>query len=221
MYQKYGFELEGVSPVIFHQDDVLWADQVEAKREEIKRKQEDKFKAGDDRCPVDTWKGYLYNDGQFVTMPTDVLRSCIVKAGTRVTLTNRKSMKEMMAAAVVFDDLHAEFLTAQGRKISIAEVEKVDGAFGYHVAKVRDLGFDLLVKRATIGRAKHVRVRPVFAAGWSVRGTLTVVDAKVTFQKLEEIWSIGGLLIGICDWRPGSPKSPGPYGKFDAKLKKI
>ena len=53
-----------------------------------------------------------------------------------------------------------------------------------------------------------------------MQGTLTVIDEQVTEKILGELWRIGGFYIGLCDWRPGSPKSPGPFGRYNATLKK-
>jgi hypothetical protein len=34
------------------------------------------------------------------------------------------------------------------------------------------------------------------------------------------MFAIAGQYAGILDWRPSSPKSPGPYGKYSARLKR-
>jgi hypothetical protein len=78
----------------------------------------------------------------------------------------------------------------------------------------------LFVKRARIGNAKHVRVRPRFDS-WSVSGTLTVLDDSITTDVLERILTHAGAYAGVGDWRPSSPKSPGPFGRFTSTVKEV
>jgi hypothetical protein len=89
--------------------------------------------------------------------------------------------------------------------------------FAEHKQFVQDLGFDLLVKRAKIGQAKHVRVRPTFAPGWRVMGTLSVWDTQIDDKAINQILAYAGQYKGLGNWRPGSNK-PGPFGIFEAKL---
>ena len=94
--------------------------------------------------------------------------------------------------------------------------------FSAHVDAVEKHGFELLVKRAKIGRAKHVRVRPMFRH-WQAVGSLTVLDEEMfglTEDVIERILTQCGALIGLCDWRPSSPSS-GTFGKFEADVEKI
>jgi hypothetical protein len=83
----------------------------------------------------------------------------------------------------------------------------------------KDAGFELFVKRAKIGSSKHVRVRPRFDS-WTARGTILVVDSTINAGVLKNLFTVGGSLIGLCDWRPGSPAS-GRFGQFTAEIKEI
>ena len=81
------------------------------------------------------------------------------------------------------------------------------------------LGFELFVKRAKIGKAKHVRVRPMFR-NWEAEGTLTVLDEEASGLKhanLQRILDLAGAMVGLGDWRPSSP-TPGCYGRFTAQV---
>ena len=91
--------------------------------------------------------------------------------------------------------------------------------FATHRAAVNKLGFDLMVKRAKIGMAKHIRVRPIFRA-WSASGELCVIDEQITQEVLQNILNCAGSYKGLGDWRPGS-KTPGSYGTFDAEVVRI
>ena len=91
--------------------------------------------------------------------------------------------------------------------------------FSEHVSVVQSLGFDLFVKRARIGRAKHVRVRPIFRT-WTAAGDFEVVDDQLTPDIIQRIVTLGGRLKGLGDWRPSSP-TPGGFGTFTATVEEI
>jgi hypothetical protein len=95
-----------------------------------------------------------------------------------------------------------------------------DAKFSDHIKECRNLGFDLLVKRASVGSSKHVRVRPRFDE-WQVRGSITVSEPAITQDVLEQLFELAGRYAGLCDWRPSSPKKPGPYGMFTAEVKPV
>jgi hypothetical protein len=57
-----------------------------------------------------------------------------------------------------------------------------------------------------------------------VRGTITILDEDLfglSQDIVQMIFNQAGTFCGLGDWRPGSPKSPGFYGKFVTKLHKI
>ena len=92
--------------------------------------------------------------------------------------------------------------------------------FEKHEALAEKLGFELFVKRARIGTAKHVRVRPRFE-NWSATGTITVSDPQLTEDMLTTIFAFAGRYAGIGDWRPGSPSKPGQFGTFTAEIRRM
>ena len=214
--QQYKFAIEGITPLLMHWDNIEWADLIEAKRSQIKKEDKKLFKAGDDRCPPSTWKGSVYTDGTHIAIPNDLLRSCLMRGAAKVELKGKETFKRLSQSGIWFEDLFYP-LVVNGKLIKIADVEAIEGVFSEHVAAVKALGFQLLAKRAVIGTNKHVRVRPQFRE-WATEGILTVVDEQVTFDVLKEIWRIAGLRMGLGDWRPGAPRSPGPYGRFKVEL---
>jgi hypothetical protein len=214
--RKYNVKLIGITPLLMHWDNIEWGDTIKAKRDAVKKHDAANFSAGDDRCPPDTWKGCLYNDEEFVVVPADNLRRCLVKAGAKVVLKNAETFKKAMASGITFDSVFATFLV-NGKQIKFADCMAVRGTFSEQAAAVKKLGFRLLVKRAAIKGSKHVRVRPEFGK-WAVEAAITVTEDRITDAALREIWVNAGLYIGLCDWRPDSPKSPGPYGKFSVVI---
>lgn len=217
MQRKFTVTLTGLSALLMHWDNIEWSDAIGEARTRIKENDKAEFAAGDDRCPPETWKGYVYNDGEHVCIPTDNLRSCLMKAGAKVTLKNQETFKKATQSGIVFTDAYAKFAVS-GKSIKMSAIERISGKFSEHLVAAKALGFKLLAKRAKVNAAKHIRVRPMFAPGWQIIAGFVVGDDRISADILSKIWDYAGDLIGIGDWRPDSPKSPGPYGRFSAKL---
>jgi len=217
--QKYGVEVVGITPTLMHWDNIEWADQLEEKRTWIKENDRKKFKAGDDRCPPDTWKGWTYNDGKTVCWPADNMRSCLMKAGAQLTLQGKKSYKSVSQSGIMFNEFFLAFLV-NGKPMPWPPIQAIEGEFKDQAAKVKAMGFELFMKRVRIGQAKHVRVRPRFD-DWKLKFTVTVIDEQITEKVVNDLFSLAGRRVGFSDWRPGSPQSPGQFGLFSAEVKQI
>jgi hypothetical protein len=213
--KSYNVELVGAMPLLMHWDNIEGQDELQTWRTRPENKK--LSVAGDDRSPAHTWKYSLYNDGEFVTMPFDNLRSCLMAAGKKVPKAKGKgTFKAEAVAGIVINTFHLPFY-CNGNLIRWADVEAIEGDFRGHCEAVKKLGFRLFVKRAAVGQSKHVRVRPMFDK-WSCRFDATVVDEQITETVLNDLFGIGGRYVGLGDWRPGSPKSPGPFGQFTTKI---
>ena len=217
---RFEFTLTGTTAMLMHFDDVEWADLIDAWRldpENTKKKGE---KSGDDRRPARTWIGYCYHDSNNLVIPGANLTSCFRKAGARVPMGRQKTLKELAVSGIFIEDEFLSFFN-NGKPVAYPPIAKLadDPTFINHASAVIEMGFRLFVKRATIGQAKHVRVRPRFDA-WSVRGVLETTAHEISTDILESLFVQAGR-VGLGDWRPGSPKSPGPFGMFSHKLKQI
>jgi len=215
MMYEAKFSLTGDMPLIMHQDDVEASDTLMAWRKAPENK--NLSVAGDDRSPPWTWQTYLYSDGENVTIPAQNLMVAIRQAGTQIILKKQKTYKEISQSGLLIPTEYLDFSTA-GRKVEIGEIEAVrDLPFQEQSEAARKLGFRLFIKRAVIGKAKHVRVRPRFDV-WELAGTIRVLVPEITWDVLGKLFELAGR-VGLCDWRPGC-KTPGPYGMFTAKVTK-
>jgi hypothetical protein len=112
-------------------------------------------------------------------------------------------------------------ILVDGKPIAVAKVtEMEDKSFVEQCTAVRILGFSLFVKRAKVGAAKHVRVRPRFEK-WELRGTVEVIAKEIQEIHLRQMFEIAGFYKGLCDWRPGSQKAPGRFGRYTPELKRV
>lgn len=204
-----------------HYDDVEWGDTIGEWRLDPDNAKKKGEQNGDDRRPAWTWVGYCYHDNESVAIPSANLTASLKRGGQLLPFGRNKNHKELAVSGIFFEDEYLKFFS-NGKPLPIAPLHDLmeELNFKKHIEVVRRLGFDLSVKRATVGMSKHVRVRPRFN-DWSVSGTLEVVAPEITPDALKSIFELAGRRSGLCDWRPGSPKSPGPYGMFDTKLKKV
>ena len=218
---QYGFILTSKRPCLFHADDVMASDRLKEWQKDPKNKEVSV--KGDDRSPAWTWQLYLYGDDDgFVTMPQTNIMACLRKAAARIPLPNGrggKTFKELSQSGLLIEDEFCRF-TTKGKQISLATLSQMaDKPFKEQFDSVKDLGFELMVKRAKPpgSQSKHVRVRPMFKS-WHVHGTITVTEPIIKADVLKQMFDIGGRYVGLLDWRPGSPQSPGPYGMYTCEL---
>jgi hypothetical protein len=210
---KVAFELTGTMPLLMHADLVEEADKLEAWRKAPENK--NVSKPGDDRSPPWTWQSYLYTDGEHVVMPQDNLMVCLRMAATQLILKKQKTFKEISQSGMVMNSEYLTFRNA-GKQIAVADLLAIrELPFQSQADAARDLGFRLWIKRARVGQAKHIRVRPRFES-WSVSGSVIVTAPEITVDVLQKMFQLAGR-VGLCDWRPGC-KTPGPFGMFSAVI---
>lgn len=215
--KTYLVSIQGATPLLFHYDNIQWA----AKMAEWSSDPANKAKsvAGDDRSPAFRWIGCMYHDQGKVVLPSDNLMTMLREGGARCPTGKRgATFKRQTQSGMVVDAAGWPMVVA-GKTIDFDPIAELiaEPDFAKHETFVRGLGFELFVKRARVGNSKHVRVRPRFN-NWSAEGTVTVFDETITERVLTDIVMHGGMYAGLGDWRPSSPRSPGPFGKFTAKV---
>jgi hypothetical protein len=206
-----------------HKDNLSFSEKIKAWQKEPENKA--LSIAGDDRSPAWVWIGYTYNDGKHICIESDNVMTMLREGGCKVPTGKKQETYKKQSQSGILIDSQTWPLFEDGKQIPIKPLTELIGQsdFMAHIEAVEKAGFELFVKRGKIGTQKHVRVRPIFR-NWSVAGTLTVLDEEmsgISKPVLEKILSQAGALVGLCDWRPSSPKSPGPYGKFTSVVTEI
>lgn len=215
--QSYKFQLTGISPLLMHNNNIEDRDRLEALRKRMKG-----GKAGDDRSPADSWKGYLYfsDDTGNACITSEMLLACLLIGGTKVKISGKETLKTH-SQRVMFDRLDYD-MTVRDRLVTKPQVDAISGEFTEQSNACRDLGFRLHVKPCTVGNAKHIRVRPMFH-GWSIAGSFDIEDEDANvlgLSTLRELFTVCGRMAGLGDWRPAAPKRPGQYGRFSATVER-
>ena len=215
----YSFTLTGTMPLLMHADDVMASDELMAWRKAPGNKSISV--PGDDRSPAWTWQTYLYSDGMHVSLPQECIMCALRHAGAKIASKGKSTFKALSQSGLLIGSDFCEF-TNNGEKIAITDLVAFrDRPFAEHIARCRALGFDLLVKRASVGSSKHVRVRPKFDPPWAVTGSIAVSEPAITEDVLNQLFELAGRYAGLGDWRPSAPKKPGPYGMFSATIEEI
>jgi hypothetical protein len=217
--RKYNVTITGTTPVLMHWDNIDWADQLDAWKNDPGNKKTSK--AGDDRSPAWRWIGSTYHDGTLVGMPNDNLMRCLMEGGAMVPVPGGKSGKTFKAQTQSGMMVNEPYwpMEIDGAHVPMAEITKLMTVedFAVHKAAALDLGFRLHVKRAKIGASKHIRVRPCFDH-WTLRGSVSVWDEQITERVLSDVLRYAGQYKGLGDWRPGG-RTPGSFGMFTAEVK--
>lgn len=218
--RTYQVVLTGETPTIIHHDNLSWAETM--KQWSLDPANKKKSVAGDDRSPAWRWIGCLYSEGGKLVIPSDNLMTVLREGGKRCPTGKGQATFKAQSQSGIVVDQSSWPLCVNGREISFAPFKALieNDDFAEHEATAQKHGFMLFVKRAKIGQAKHVRVRPRFD-NWSCGGTVTVFDDMITTDVLKNILTFAGTYAGLGDWRPSSPKSPGPFGKFTAEVKQV
>jgi len=212
--RKYNVTLTGITPLLMHQDNISFCERVKKWQKDPLNKQ--LSVKGDDRSPAWTWIGYCYQDRGSLYMPTANIMSCLRDGGKKCPAAIGKgSMKAQTQAGISVAGNGFKLLVNGGviPTDGITALENIE-EFSVHEKVVADMGFELDVRRAVVGTAKHVRVRPIFH-NWVCVGQLIVGDSTITTEVLQTILNQSGYYCGLGDWRPASP-SPGSYGRFEA-----
>lgn len=221
--KQYEITLRGLTPLLMHQDNLSFAEKIKAWAKEPENKIHSV--AGDDRSPAWTWIGYAYHDGRHFGLPSDNLMTVLREGGGKVlTGRGKESYKKATQSGLMLDAMQFD-LIVDDALVPVDWMQTLIGQMDFlaHIDAAEAHGFELLVKRARVGQAKHVRVRPMFR-NWTAIGTLTVLDEELsglTQNTLATILKQAGALCGVGDWRPSSPRASGTFGRFSPEVKPI
>jgi len=214
--RTYQVTMTGTTPLIMHLDSITGRRKVDAWQKNPENK-EWSIRGSDER-PAWSWITYLMHNTETVGIASDNLMAMLRKAGSLVIDSGKKTFKSATQSGIVVMEPMWD-LEINGKPVPYAPIkellsESID--LEKHEEVVRSLGFDLFLKSAAVGTSKHIRVRPIFS-NWSCSGTIMVTNDRLE-PVIETIWELAGRSVGICDWRPSSPRSPGAYGCFKAEV---
>ena len=219
MTKRVKVTLKSETDLLMHADNIGFSDEMDRWKSDPKNKAASK--PGDDRTPPWRWMGCLNYDHPttgLVTIPSEYLMRSMMEGAANVPSgKGQKTFKAQSQSGLLCPDFHWPLLV-DGKSIPMAEINKCKtlDTFNENVDVAESLGFTLFIKRAKIGAAKHIRVRPRFS-NWSISGEIIITDPLISIDVLQRILDQSGQYKGLGDWRPGS-KTPGPWGMFTAQV---
>lgn len=221
MTKRFAVKFTGETPLLLHNDNLYFQDQV-LKKWQMDPANQKKSVKGDDRSPAFTWMGYLYHEFGKVVIPSDNLMTVLRDGGKKCPTGKGKGTFKALSQSGILVDQSSWPLTIGGNEIPMAPIEALftEENFEEHERAVKGMGFELFSKRAKIGTAKHVRVRPRFDK-WECEGTVTILADEISPANLRDILTFAGAYAGLGDWRPSSPNAPGPFGKFAVEIAEV
>ena len=75
----------------------------------------------------------------------------------------------------------------------------------------------MFIKNVNVSGRSVMKCRARIPAGWTMTVRGLVDENMMNIEDVQDLWDIAGVQIGMGDWRPSSPKSPGRNGTFDVE----
>ena len=134
------------------------------------------------------WRDYLYVSKGMIFQPSSHIEGAMVKAATAFRITGKrgKSYKDLFQANVLVDPIEIP------HNIAVPDILDTDA----------DKPLYIDMRPVIVMRARVVRLRPCFKAGWELSFTIDVIDDELPFEILADVLTLAGKTVGIGDYRP-------------------
>lgn len=135
------------------------------------------------------WREYFYQNAKDeIYQPSAHIEGAMVKAAVNFKIQGKrgKTYKDLFRAAV--------FVTPE------------EILHGFDVPSELDTDADkplyLDMRPVVVNRARVVRIRPTFKAGWELEFQVEVIDEQINAELVQDILVLAGKTVGIGDFRP-------------------
>lgn len=135
------------------------------------------------------WREYLYDDGKGqIYQPAVHFEGAMTKAaaGFKVAGKRGKSYKDLFAASII--------VTPDRIPHNVAIPDELD------TDADKPLYVDM--RPVIVNRARVVRLRPTFKAGWELEFTVQVNEDQISPEIVNDVLQLAGKTVGIGDFRP-------------------
>lgn len=148
---------------------------------------------------ADEWiKGTYLNNEDQVVMPWTNLAACLFD-GAKGMKKGKTALTRVVYTSLAIAEPES-LLLYNGKPITIEDIRKNNW---------------LHICGAVISGRRIDRVRTMIPSGWEITFPILVKEeGTLTLGDIKSILDNAGLRAGLGDWRPSSPKKPGPYGVF-------
>jgi hypothetical protein len=135
------------------------------------------------------WRTYFYaNSNNEIYQPATHFEAAMVKAAVNFKITGkgRKTYRDLFKAAV--------FVTPEEIQLGHKVPDELDTD--------ADKSLYLDVRPCIVNRARIVRIRPAFKAGWEAEFTIEVLDDQIAPELVQDVLTLAGKTCGVGDYRP-------------------
>lgn len=141
---------------------------------------------------------YLNKDGQ-VVMPWTNIFACLFD-GSKGMKKGKTAITRIVYTSLAITDPEP-LVTIDGKPITLEMIKENDW---------------LNYSGAVISGRRIDRIRSAIPTGYEITfGIVTKPNNILTTEDIKAILENAGIQAGLGDWRPSSPKKPGPYGTFE------
>lgn len=198
--------LKGVSPLLMHNGDL--ADSLNPIVQEISKVTELKAKekktiANQERIAELEFTGGLWlDDNQEPAIPAAAVLKML-----RDGASKQRSGRTIDTGVQVLQDFFP---------LAYAGPRSAEKLWGDGLRTTKGPNPFVLRASAVIGKARVMRTRPRFR-NWSVAVEVQFDTEMINEKTMREVFQTAGRVVGLGDWRPGSPKG-GTFGRFDVQF---
>lgn len=135
------------------------------------------------------WREYFYSNGDGeIHQPAGHFEGAMVKAAVNFKIQGKrgKTYKDLFRAAVFVTPEHIP------HGVKVPDELDTDG----------DKPLYLDMRPVVVNRARVVRIRPTFKAGWELEFTIEVIDDQIAAELVQDVLVLAGKTVGIGDFRP-------------------
>ena len=147
---------------------------------------------------TEEWREYFYatSDGM-IYQPAVHFEGAMIKSavGFKITGKRGKTYKDLFSASV--------FVAPDQIPHGVAVPDTLDTD--------ADKPLYLDVRPVVVNRARVVRIRPAFKAGWELSFSIECIDDQIAPELLLDVLTYAGRCVGIGDYRP-------KFGRFQVTL---
>lgn len=138
---------------------------------------------------TEEWRDYFYSDKDGnIFQPAAHIEGALVKSAVNFKIQGKrgKTFKDLFRAAV--------FITPDEIPHGMTVPDELD------TDADKPLYLDL--RPVVVQRARVVRIRPAFKAGWELEFTIEVIDDSIDSELVHDVLILAGKTVGIGDFRP-------------------
>ena len=186
--------IRGLQPLLLHKYTVASVSDPKARM----------VKTRDSTTFADEWrKGTYVDEGKFLIMPSVNILACLFD-GAKGMKIGKKAVTRSVYTSLVVSPIQPRILWSEdGKKYEEIHIDSIPDRQWLHASG------------AVISGRRIDRIRTQVPPGWIISFQILTKDDALSHDDIKTIVESAGKFAGLGDWRPSSPKKPGPYGVFD------